>query len=87
MSGNRLIIVPGHFIRRTSRLTPNTARKTEIELRLSVEEKDSVFLQLPPGYTPEHLPSGHLTYPFGSYTVTSSFEHDLLVLSCHYVER
>jgi len=88
VSGNRLILVPGHFLRRTSRLpAAGAARQTDIELRLAVDESDSIVLQMPHGYAPEHLPSGHLSYPFGSYSIHSSFENDVLTISCRYVEQ
>jgi transglutaminase-like putative cysteine protease len=87
VSGNRLIIIPGRFMRRTSRLMSNAARKTAIELRLSVNESDSIVLQIPHGYVPEHLPSGHFTDPFGSYNIHGSFENDVLTVSCRYIEQ
>jgi hypothetical protein len=88
INGNRLIITPGQFWRRTSRLsTTGPARKTEIELRISVDESDTITLRIPHGYTPERLPSGHLSYPFGSYSIQSHFENDTLTVTCHYLER
>jgi hypothetical protein len=88
VNGNRLIIAPGRFWRRTSRLqTTGPARQTAIELRVSLDESDTLVLQMPHGYTPERLPSGHISYPFGSYSVQSHFENDTLTVSCHYQEQ
>lgn len=88
INGNRLIIAPGRFWRRTSRLqTTGPARQTAIELRVSIDESDTLVLRIPHGYTPEHLPSGHITYPFGSYSVQSRFENDVLTVACHYEEQ
>jgi transglutaminase-like putative cysteine protease len=88
VNGNRLIIVPGRFWRRTSRLqTTGPPRQTAIELRVSIDEDDTLVLQIPPGYMPEHLPSGRIGYPFGSYSVQSRFENGVLTVACHYEEQ
>jgi len=88
VNGNRLMVNPGRFWRLTSRLTTTgPERKTGIELRVSVDESDTITLRMPHGYIPEHLPSGRLNYPFGSYSLHGYFENDTLTLVCHYLER
>ena len=88
LSGNRLIVMPGRFLRRSSRLSARgAARKTPIEWHTSIDETDSVVLQLPPGYVPEHLPAADLSYPFGLYSLHSHFDHDVLTMTCHFIER
>ena len=88
INGNRLIVAPGRFWRRTSRLqTTGPPRQTAIELRVSIDETDTLVLRIPHGYTPERLPSGHISNPFGSYSVQSHFENDVLTVACHYLEQ
>jgi hypothetical protein len=87
-TGNRLIITPSAFLRRTARLANNgLGRKTDIELQLSVDESDSIVLRLPPGYVAEHLPSGNLSYRFGSCAIHGSFAGDVLTITCRYREQ
>ncbi|HEY4109452.1 DUF3857 domain-containing protein [Puia sp.] len=88
VTGNRLIVLPGRFLRRTGRMRTNgPARQTAIELRLSIDESDTLVLQMPPGYAPERLPSGRLSFPFGSYSIHSSFDQGVLTMTCHYTEQ
>jgi hypothetical protein len=88
VNGNRLIVFPGRFLRRTARgQTIGPPRQTPVELQQSVDESDSVVLQMPPGYAPERLPAGRLNYPFGSVSIHSRFENGVLTVSCHYREQ
>jgi hypothetical protein len=87
VAGNRLMVSPGYFMKRLSRLQPSPNRTTEFELKTSEEETDSIALQLPPGWSPEgELPHASLSSPFGSYRIHSSFNGGVLTLACSFRE-
>jgi Domain of Unknown Function with PDB structure (DUF3857)/Transglutaminase-like superfamily len=87
LTGSRLFITPGVFLKKVIRL-PESAqpRKNDIEFATSFQEKDSLMLAIPPGYTPEKpLGSRHYHYPFGSFNFHSELRDDsTLLITCHY---
>jgi hypothetical protein len=88
MAGNRLLITPGVFMKRSARLTEALNRKTAVELRSSVVESDSVVLRLPAGWSPEgNLPAGHYSCALGSYHIRSSFDNGALTLTCSFSQN
>jgi hypothetical protein len=76
VSGNRLFIEPGVFLKKVTQIPVNhQPRMHEIELTGSSQEIDSVELQIPPGYTAEKMiPNRHIVTPFGSFTIHSSLD-------------
>ncbi len=85
VAGNRLLFTPGIFMRKMPRLQELANRQSDFELKASVEEADSIALQLPAGWTPEgNLLNGSLSSPFGSYRVRSSFANGVLTIACDY---
>lgn len=87
LTGNRLMISPGVFLKRLPRLREETGRKTALELRQSEEEIDTIVLQLPPGWTPEgNAMNGNFSAEFGNYHVRSKFEDGVLTLVCAFRE-
>lgn len=88
MAGNRLLITPGVFMKRSTRLTESLNRKTAVELRTSVAESDSVVLRLPADWSPEgSLPAGNYSCALGSYHIRSSFEGGVLTLRCSFSQN
>jgi transglutaminase-like putative cysteine protease len=88
MAGNRLLITPGVFMKRSPRLTESPNRKTPVELRTSVTESDSVVLRLPADWSPEgNLPAGNYSCALGSYHIRSSFEGGVLTLRCSFSQN
>ena len=88
MAGNRLLITPGVFMKRSTRLTESLNRKTAVELRTSVVESDSVVLHLPADWSPEgNLPAGNYSCALGSYHIRSSFEGGVLTLRCSFSQN
>jgi hypothetical protein len=88
MAGNRLLITPGVFMKRSTRLTESLNRKTTVELRTSVTESDSVVLRLPADWSPEgNLPAGNYSCALGSYHILSSFEGGVLTLRCSFSQN
>src|ERR1700722_13188425 len=88
MAGNRLLITPGVFMKRSARLTEALNRKTAVELRSSVVESDSVVLRLPAGGSPEgKLTGGHYSCALGSYHLRSSFDNGALTLTCSFSQN
>ena len=85
LTGNRLMISPGVFMKRLQRLRDETNRKTALELRRSEEEADTVIIRLPAGWTPEGNPlNANFTADFGNYRAQSNFQNGVLTLSCDY---
>ena len=80
LTGNRMMITPGTFLKRLPRLQENAAvRRTNVELKQSMEETDSVVLQLPAGWTPDgNLPNVSVSAVFGSYRCHASFNDGAL---------
>jgi hypothetical protein len=88
MAGNRLLITPGVFMKRSGRLTESLNRKTPVELRSSVTESDSVILHLPAGWSSEgNLPAGNYSCALGSYHIRSNFEDGILTLTCSFTQN
>jgi hypothetical protein len=86
LAGNRMMITPGIFLKRLPRLQESAAvRKTNVELKLSVEETDSVIFQLPAGWIPEgDLPNISSSADFGSYRFRASYSDGVLTIICHF---
>ena len=84
VSGNRLIFTPGYFFKRMIGVK-DEMHSRPFELSRSFEEKDSLVLQLPPGYQPEGAPfNGSISCPCGSYRIRSSFSEGVLTVSCYF---
>jgi hypothetical protein len=86
LSGGRLFISPGAFLRRAAGMPEGRQpRRSELELPLSCQETDSIVLQLPQGYVPEGpLPSASYSAVFGSYRIHGELTGDTLVLICRF---
>jgi hypothetical protein len=56
ITGKRLFIAPNIFGGGTERLLPDTARKYDYVIAISLRDIDSVEIKIPPGYKPEMLP-------------------------------
>ncbi len=86
ISGNRLFITPGAFLRRTAGMQEGTRpRNSDWELTMSCQETDSIVLQLPHGYVPEgRLPAASYAAAFGSYFIRSELSGDTLTLICRF---
>lgn len=90
VTGNRMILAPGPFIKRLPRLQESAAvRRTPIEMKQSVEETDSMVLQLPQGWAPENsLPNVSASSVVGSYRLRCSYSSDgRLILVCRYRQQ
>jgi Domain of Unknown Function with PDB structure (DUF3857)/Transglutaminase-like superfamily len=89
LSGKRLFISTGSFIKKVSSLKEDGgSRKNDFELTSSVEEMDSVILQIPSGYILEGtLPSRNYVSSFGSYKIRAELIGDTLALICHFSQR
>jgi len=85
VSGNRMILSPGVFLKRAERVLEAGPRRGDVELTPSCEETDSVFLRIPSGYVPEGaLPSASYSAVFGSYRIRGGMRGDTLVLICRF---
>jgi hypothetical protein len=85
VSGNRIFINPGAFLKQAERISETGPRRRDVELSQSYEEKDSVFLRIPAGYVPEGtLPSASYSAIFGSYRIRGEMRGDTLVLICRF---
>jgi hypothetical protein len=85
VSGNRLFISPGVFLKRAESAREAEPRRRDIELTQSCEEMDSIFLRIPDGYAPEGvLPSASYSAGFGSYRIRGEMKGDTLVLICRF---
>jgi len=89
VSGNRMMITPGVFLKRLPRLQESAAvRKTDVELKQSVEETDSIVFQLPPGWVHEgNFPNISSSSVFGSYRFRASFSDETFTLICHFRQQ
>ena len=86
VSGNRLLISPGYFLRRLTGLKEEHSRP--FELSPAYEETDSISLLLPPGYQPEGSPlNASFTCPCGSYRIRSLFSEGVYTISCHFQQN
>ncbi len=86
ISGNRLLISPGYFLRRGSGLKEEHSRP--FELSLSYEETDSISLLLPPGYEPEGNPmNASFSCPCGSYRIHGVFSQGVYTITCHFQQN
>jgi len=86
VSGNRLLISPGYFLRRLAGLKEEHSRP--FELSPAYEETDSISLVLPPGYQPEGNPlNASFTCPCGSYRIRSLFSEGVYTISCHFQQN
>jgi hypothetical protein len=85
VSGNRIFINPGAFLKRAESIREVEPRRRDVELTQSSEETDSVFLRIPDGYVPEGiLPSASYSAGFGSYRIRGEMRGDTLVLICRF---
>ena len=86
VTGSRLMIPLGAFIKRSAALPEDPSpRKEEIDLTTSLQETDSICLQIPPGYEPEGAPlSRNFSASFGSYRYHSDRKGDTLILTCQF---
>ena len=86
VSGNRLFLVPGAFLRRAEGLKGGgQRRRSDPELLRSSQETDSIYLALPKGYVPEGvLPSASYSSSFGSYRIHGEMKGDTLQLVCRF---
>jgi transglutaminase-like putative cysteine protease len=85
VSGNRLFLTPGVFLKRSEGIKEGQSRTSSLELALSYQETDSILLQIPKGYVPEGtLPSASYSSTFGSYRIHGEMSGDTLVLVCRY---
>jgi transglutaminase-like putative cysteine protease len=89
VSGSRLFISPGAFLRHAEVATERgVARNIEVALKESAQETDSVFLRVPRGYLPEgNLPAVNFSAVFGSYRVQGEMKGDELVLVCRFRQK
>ncbi|HEY4148412.1 MAG TPA: hypothetical protein VGM41_05770 [Chitinophagaceae bacterium] len=89
ISGKRLFISPGTFLKRAMGL-PNLrqARKSNIELGYSGREVDSVLLHIPPGYSIESdLPTRNFSAAFGNYNLRCTLEGETLTITCLFQQK
>jgi hypothetical protein len=94
VSGNRLFITPGAFLKNFEEIKGGNSggikeggrtRRSDPELTISSQETDSIILRLPHGYVPEgSLPAASYSAGFGSYRIRAEFSGDNLVLICHF---
>jgi hypothetical protein len=85
VSGNRIFISPGVFLKRAESIREAEPRRRDVELTQSFEEMDSIFLRIPDGYAPEGvLPSASYSAGFGSYRIRGEMKGDTLVLICRF---
>jgi hypothetical protein len=85
VSGNRIFISPGVFLKRAESTREAEPRRRDVELTQSFEEMDSIFLRIPDGYAPEGvLPSASYSAGFGSYRIRGEMKGDTLVLICRF---
>jgi hypothetical protein len=86
VSGNRLFIIPGAFLKNFGEIKEAAQqRRSDPELTTSCQEMDSIILRLPHGYVPEGaLPAASYSAAFGSYRVRCEFSGDSLVLTCRF---
>ena len=85
ITGSRLFITPGAFLKKVIRLPEALPRRNDVELISSFQETDSLLLQIPAGYVPERpMSSRHYNYPFGAYSFHSELKEDTLLITCHY---
>ncbi len=75
ITGKRLFLVPNIMTRSGRKLTPDTARRYEINLRMEYTDIDTAEISLPPGYTPEAIPKDMaLSSKFGTYSCSIKME-------------
>jgi len=88
-SGSRLFVAPGAFLRKGSVLREaQQPRKNNIVLVGSVQETDSVVIQVPKGYAIEaNLPAAKFTAPFGDYYSHSSLKDETLMVTCVFRQK
>jgi hypothetical protein len=85
VSGNRLFLTPGVFLKRSEGMKEGQSRTSPLELTMSYQETDSILLQIPKGYVPEGtLPSASYSSSFGSYRIRGEMSGDTLVLVSRY---
>jgi len=83
LSGSRLFVAPGAFLRKGSVLRDaRQPRKNNIVLEGSVQETDSLVIQLPEGYTIEdNLAPANFSAPFGDYHSHCSLKGETLTVT------
>jgi transglutaminase-like putative cysteine protease len=85
VSGSRLFLTPGAFLKRSDGMKEGRPRMSPLELTMSNQETDSILLQIPKGYVPEGtLPSASYSASFGSYRIHAEMSGDTLLLVCYY---
>ncbi len=94
VSGNRLFITPGPFLKNFEEIKAGNSDgikerawpgRSDPELTTSCQETDSIILRVPHGYIPEEaLPKASYLAPFGGYRIQCAFNGDSLVLICRF---
>jgi hypothetical protein len=87
ISGDRLLISPGHFLRRGTGLKEE-AHSRPFELSPANEETDSISLVIPAGYQLEGNPlNASFSCPCGSYRISSLFSEGVYTITCHFQQN
>jgi transglutaminase-like putative cysteine protease len=87
ISGDRLLISPGYFLRRGAGLKEETHSRP-FELSPAYEETDSISLVIPAGYQPEGSPfNASFTCPCGNYRIRSLFSDGVYTITCHFQQN
>jgi len=87
ISGDRLLVSPGCFLRRGAGLKEETFSRP-FELSTSYEETDSISLVVPPGYQPEGTPfNASFSCTCGSYRIRSGFSDGVYTITCRFQQN
>ena len=89
VSGSRIFIEPAAFLKKVAQLFQNRKnRSNDIALTSSLEESDSLELEIPRGYIPERMIANHHSVnPFGVFSIRSSIEGDRLLIVSRYQQN
>ncbi|HEY1164362.1 MAG TPA: DUF3857 and transglutaminase domain-containing protein [Chitinophaga sp.] len=78
-SGKRMFLEPNMLAKSRTRITTETARRSDIHLPFAFKDEDTVNITLPAGYTPESIPKGTtLSTRFGTYTATITVKDNIV---------
>lgn len=74
VSGKRMFITPNLFSKTRSKLSTDKPRKFEIEYSYSYIEMDSIYINIPEGFTTESLPKNvSIETKFGKYAISFAY--------------
>lgn len=80
VTGKRLFVSPNILSKSNGKLTRDTSRKFDVELKSEYTDIDTIEIEIPAGYQPEVIPPDvSINTKYGRYSSSVSFKNDKII--------